>query len=205
MFSHCPAFLSLHPKRHIRSASLPNKVMFMTCSRSSQWSEKAIKPPVTIQDLPLPRFLSLHFPPLCLPYFVTVCHCHFFFTPHHPWSNTPPSFNCLLSSTTSLSCFLLFSFSPLEKIKSFFIIKHLCHFNLSITDMDIILDIITFSSLSSSSSAALYLTGAACDNWQGSRGRRVRTSWTWMSSAAWKTAWPLRPTRGGSAGWSRRK
>lgn len=52
--------------------------------------------------------------------------------------------------------------------------------------------------------AVPYRTGAACDSWPWIQPRQVRTSWTWTSSAAWRTAWPPKPTRGGSAGWSRR-
>lgn len=49
-----------------------------------------------------------------------------------------------------------------------------------------------------------YLTGVACDSWQPCRERQARTRWTWTSSVAWRTAWLQRPTRGGSAAWSRR-
>ena len=50
-----------------------------------------------------------------------------------------------------------------------------------------------------------FLTGVACGNWQWSRVEQVRISWTRMWSAAWKTAWPPRPMRGESVGWSKRK
>lgn len=108
---------------------------------------------------------------------------------------------CLLSSTTS---FLFPSLAA--SVISFSLIKRILVDFISPEFLKGFLSGNTFTSLSSplSSSVVLYLTGAACVSRQGSRGRRVTTSWTWMSSAAWRTVWLLRPTRGGSAGWSKR-
>lgn len=186
--------LRVRRRRSVRLAFLPNKVMFMTCCTSSGWSgthEKAPDPPAASLSFQASVIIAFSFLSVLL--FLIPPR-----TPRLPLLFSPMTqhivnFQLISVAITSLSPMFLCIFSMTGLISS----------KTTSTDVNSLSSLVLLL-FTPPSSVVLCLIGVACDSWEVSRVRPGRTSWMLKCSVAWRTAWPLRPTREGFAAWSRR-